>query len=384
MPRSRGARPSIALVSNESNLLGLDYRDEARRMGPPPIPIIDAHAHVTGERASLLLLEAMDAFGVEQVWSMTPSLDEVELLREQFGARIQFIAVPEWRSTDPAHAHGRGYADRIGAFHAAGARIAKFWAAPRGIDISTAAGDAGLMSFDHPERIRAMERAADLGMCLMAHVADPDTWFKTKYADASRYGTKRAQYESFERAVDRFGAPWIAAHMGGWPEDLAFLDGLLERHANLNLDTSATKWMVREISRHDPTTVRAFFRKWSHRLIFGSDIVTSNAHLTADASAHEMDRKASSQETAFDLYASRYFALRTLWETDWRGMSPIADPDLHLVDPLRHSPRDSPPLAGVALDSAVFLAFFRENALRLLRAANPRGKPKSESELDGF
>ncbi|MHC4590503.1 MAG: hypothetical protein ACYTAQ_14535 [Planctomycetota bacterium] len=40
---------------------------------------------------------------------------------------------------------------------------------------------------------------------------------------------------------------------------------------------------------------------------------------------------ASSPQEAFDLYASRYWALRTLFETDHVGPSPIADPDLALV-----------------------------------------------------
>ncbi len=32
--------------------------------------------------------------------------------------------------------------------------------------------------------------------------------------------------------LDRFTNLWIAAHMGGWPEDLGFLDGLVARHPN--------------------------------------------------------------------------------------------------------------------------------------------------------
>ncbi|HRI41291.1 MAG TPA: hypothetical protein PLW54_06390, partial [Bacteroidia bacterium] len=81
----------------------------------------------------------------------------------------------------------------------------------------------------------------------MVHIADPDTWFATRYSDARRYGTKREQYQGLERMLDRFTNPWIAAHMGGWPEDLGFLDGMLARHPNLHIDTSATKWVVRAL-----------------------------------------------------------------------------------------------------------------------------------------
>ena len=60
----------------------------------------------------------------------------------------------------------------------------------------------------------------------MIHLADPDTWFMTKWPpDSSVYGVSASCTTGPERMLDRFTAPWIAAHMGGWPEDLAFLDG---------------------------------------------------------------------------------------------------------------------------------------------------------------
>ena len=42
---------------------------------------------------------------------------------------------------------------------------------------------------------------------------------------------------------------------------------------------------------------------------------------------------ASKSDMSFDLFASRYWALRTLLETSYDGPSPIVDPDLPLVDP---------------------------------------------------
>lgn len=90
-----------------------------------------------------------------------------------------------------------------------------------------------MFQLDAPLRVAAMELASSLGMSLMVHIADPDTWFQTRYSDAARYGTKSAQYLPLERLLDRFSAPWLAAHMGGWPEDLHFLAGILDRHPNL-------------------------------------------------------------------------------------------------------------------------------------------------------
>src|SRR5437762_14201185 len=105
-------------------------------------------------------------------------------------------------------------------------------------------------------RMMACGVGQSLGMMFMVRISDSETWFATKYADPARYGTKRQQYEGLERMLDRFAGPWIAAHMGGWPEDLEFLDGMLTRHPNLNLDTSATKWVVRALGARDAAATR--------------------------------------------------------------------------------------------------------------------------------
>lgn len=351
---------------NDSNLEGWDYRAKAGEFAAPPLPIVDAHSHVVGLKSAAILRDAMHCYGIDEIWSMTPSLEQLDPLRELFQDRIRFIAVPDWRDPDKLHSHGSGYSKRIRAFHERGARIAKFWSAPRGVDIGIEVGVADLMRLDNPDRIAAMDTAYQLGMSFMVHIADPDTWFATKYSDASRYGSKASQYEPLERMLDRFPTKWVAAHLGGWPEDLAFLNGILERHPNLSLDTSATKWIVREVSRHTREEVRAFFARWQSRLLFGSDIVTSDAHLVDAPTKFEMDAKANSATSAFDLYASRYWALRTLWETTWDGRSPIADPDLHMVDPARHRVSDSPRLRGVGLDRAVLKDFYTCNAQNFL------------------
>ncbi|MFO0962831.1 MAG: amidohydrolase family protein [Phycisphaerales bacterium] len=349
---------------NPSNRFGMDYRAEAANFAPLPCPIVDAHSHVHGAGASKLLAESMDLYGIGRIWSMT-RLEEIPVVREVLGDRVEFIAVPDFSSPDRIAAHGRQFLERIPRFHAEGARLCKFWAAPRGIDFGIEAGDPALLRLDAPHRRACMDCAAGLGMALMAHIADPDTWFATRYADASKYGTKRSHYEPLERLLDEYRVPWMVAHMGGFPEDLDFLDGLLTRHPNLHLDASATKWMVREISRHEPARILAFLRRWNGRIFFGSDIVTSEEHLRAGDKKNEMAAKASDQESAFDLYASRYWALRALWETDYRGESPIGDPDLKMVDPRRDA-NDAPPLRGMALPPDLLRSFYTDAATAFL------------------
>lgn len=348
-----------------ANRLGLDYTAEAAALPPPPAGIVDVHSHISGTKPAEIYRRVTELYGIELTYSMT-QLEEVDAVHDVLGDRIRFIAVPNYAGEDRRHHHGRGFVERIEAFHAKGVRIVKFWAAPRGVDYGREIGEADLLRLDSPARLEAMELAARLGMIFMVHVADPDTWFASKYTDAALYGTKRQQYEPLEMLLDRYTQPWIAAHMGGWPEDLQFLTGLLGRHDNLYLDTSAAKWMVRELSKHSRDDLIAFLRRFRGRILFGSDIVAADSHLVRSEEEFEMFNRASSAEEAFQLYASRYWVLRTLFETDYAGESPVADPDLALVDPDRHTEMDAPRLSGKSLPPELLRSIYHDAAHELL------------------
>jgi len=351
-----------------ANLHGLDYRAEARRLGRPVCPITDVHTHINGTLAAAIYKEAADLYGIGQVYSMT-HLEHVEAMRELFGDSMRYIAVPHWGATDRLKAFTTDWLDRIEKYAAIGCRVCKFWAAPRSRDISIDLGDPTLFALDGAWRKRGMDLARECGMMFMTHIADPDTWFAAKYTDASRYGRKLDQYEPFERLLDAYGdVPWIAAHMGGYPEDLDFLDALLSRHDNLYLDTSATKWMIREISRQPRERLVEFLTQWTGRIMFGSDIVTTDEHLKPTASAMGMGHLAGDEDEAFDLYASRYYALRTMWETAYEGASPIADPDLMMMEPQRYDANASPPLVGKRLPRELLVSLYHDSAATLLEA----------------
>jgi hypothetical protein len=349
-----------------SNRLNLNYKLEASRFAAPRPGIIDIHSHIQGEVASGLYAEAAQNYGVFLTYSMTP-LAEVDTVRRILGDRIRFIAIPNFNMKDARASFGTDFMRDLPVFKNHGAQIAKFWTAPR---IYEAAADPFKQSpfrINSPFRLETIKAAVDLGMICMAHIADPDTWFATKYRDSARYGTKKEQYDGFEEVLTRFKIPWIAAHMGGYPEDLQFLSKLLSRHDNLYLDCSATKWIVRELSKHPPVEVRHFFKKWRGRILFGSDIVARDSHVSQAHNASEMDAKASSEDEAYELYASRYWALRTLLESSYEGESPIADPDLHLVDSSRHTPLDAPALRGCELDEETLMSLYHGAAARLLK-----------------
>jgi Amidohydrolase len=332
----------------EYNFTGIDYSDRLhfRYSGR----LIDIHSHVmqtrptdpkdgppvgSGPGASLEQAETMlavaEEFGIEKTYTMCLP-DDIPPLRERFGSRIGFNG-PITKKLDEPEDVAYRLLDR---YLELGVEILKFWAAPRG-------RERGLF-VDAPWRIEAARRARAAGVrIIMVHVSDPDTWFRTTYADAAKFGTKAEQYIGLERMLQLFPEmTWIGAHMGGDPEHADHLQALLERYPQLYFDTSATKWQVREVSANRDA-IRSLVSRYPERFLFGSDLVTRH-HLVREH------------------YVSRYWCQRTLWESDWEGRSPIADPD---YKPAPGEPQ-TPPLRGVELPLDVLQRVYYKNAQRIL------------------
>jgi predicted TIM-barrel fold metal-dependent hydrolase len=278
------------------------------------------------------MLDVAAEFGIVRTYSMCLA-DNIPPLRERFGDRLGFNGPISKKNLDAPDEEAYQLLDR---YLALGVEMIKFWSAPRG-------RERGLF-VDAPWRREAARRARAAGVrIVMVHVADPDTWFQTVYADASKFGTKPQQYEGLERMLQEFpDLTWIGAHMGGDIEHPDHLEALLERYPHLYLDTSATKWVVREVSPR-AAAVRDLICRRPDRFLFGSDLVTR----------HDLPR---------EHYVSRYWAQRTLWESAWEGRSPIADPDYKVEE----GAPTTPLLRGLHLPEDVLKKVYYENARRLL------------------
>jgi hypothetical protein len=339
----------------DHNVTGLDYgrRDHLVYNSPP---IIDIHAHVTitnpaakaegspsnseGNgitKAAETMLAAASEFGIGETYSMCPPQD-IAPLREAFGKSIAFNGPISKKPDEPDDAAYRN----LELFLEAGIEIVKLWAAPRG-------RDRGLF-LDAPWRIEALKRARSAGIrVVMVHVGDPDVWWNRTYTDIAKYGTKPDQYLPLKKMIELFpDMTWIGAHMGGDPEHPDHLEKLLEEFPNLHFDTSATKWQVREVSRHRDA-IRSLVSRYPERFLFGSDLVTG----------HMLVR---------EHYVSRYWCQRTLWESSWSGPSPIADPDF---EPQQEE-GPLPMLRGLALPVEVLEKVYSGNARRILSGTLPR------------
>lgn len=336
----------------EHNVTGIDYtqREHLVHTGP----IIDIHTHVMvtrpgdpingpptgkGPGASLeqaeTMLEIGRTFGIVHTVTMCPP-DDIPMLREKFGEELSYNGIISKSKIDDSDDHAYQLLDR---FLELGIKIVKYWAAPRG-------RDRGLF-VDAPWRIETTKRAIAAGIrVFMVHVGDPDTWFRTVYADSAKFGTKPEQYVGLERLLEMFpDVAWVGAHMGGNVEHPDHLNMLLEKYPHFHLDTSATKWQVREVSPRRLEVGRLICRH-PDRFLFGTDLVTR----------HHLPR---------EHYVSRYWCQRTLWESDWEGPSPIADPDYRA----EAGQPSLPTLHGVALPEEVLGKVYFENAARMLGIA---------------
>jgi hypothetical protein len=333
----------------EYNTTGIDYAE--RRHLTYVGPLIDLHAHVmvtrpddprdgppkgSGPGASTaqaeLMLEVARDFGIIRTITMCVA-DDIPILRERFGDLLGFNGLISKKTLDEPD---DAVYELLDTYLKRGVTMLKFWSAPRG-------RERGLY-VDAPWRIEAAKRARAAGVkTIMVHVADPDVWFRTAYGDTAKFGTKADQYKPFEHMLELFpDLTWIGAHMGGDVEHPDHLQALLERYPHLYLDTSATKWQVREASRH-PEAVRALICRYPERFFFGSDLVTRHALVR-------------------EHYVSRYWCQRTLWESGWQGPSPIADPDYVAAE----GEPAVPWLRGTALPADVIRKVYHDNARHLL------------------
>jgi len=311
------------------------------------LPLIDPHTHVGRLEATETLLGAALAYGVERLLGITAP-EAATVLESRFPGRFVFAVSLDYSRRDDPEAFQRENVGRLRRAHAAGFRVVKFWFKP------SFNADTGMYLND--DRLTPVfELMAELRMPGLVHIADPDIWFETHYRDGARFGTKLQAYEQLEHVLRRHpDVNILGAHFGGHPEDLDHVGRLLDAYPNYFIDTSATKWVCRELGRQ-PERARAFLTKHARRILFGSDLVAREGWLA-------------------ELYAQRYWVQQMLWEGEGAFRSPIPDGDYQEIARRQGGnpgPEEGPVFTGLELPVDVLRRVYYANAVELLHFDEP-------------
>jgi predicted TIM-barrel fold metal-dependent hydrolase len=248
-------------------------------------PVIDYHNHLDSLEPSDVL-RVMDACGIERVVNITMQTGEAALrMIDKFhGAspeRFSTIGWMDWsRIAEPDFVqHSLDTLERL---VERGAKGIKFWK-DLGLTVRDASG--GLVRIDDERLAPLFEKAAELGIPVMFHTADPDAFFLpldehneryeelAAHPDWSFYGAQYAKSELLDqrdRVIARHpSTTFVCAHVAECGENLARVSGLLERFPNVHVDISAR---AAELGRQ-PYSARDFFLRYADRILFGSDLL---------------------------------------------------------------------------------------------------------------
>ena len=339
--RLAGFRPQSELVVSETVVTA------------PRFLVIDAHSHLGAEfgggwdrRPVAELLDVLDAAGVTCLVDLDGGWGEdvldrhLRTFKEAAPDRFACFGGVNWAAWPE---HGDRFPDRAARRLAAqvrrGAQGLKIWKR------------FGLVVKDHRgERVRVdderlavlWETAADLGVPVLIHVADPVAFFRPLDARNERYELLRAHpdWHAYGPGVPAFGTllgelanlvarhsrtTFIGAHVGCHAENLAWVSALLDRCPNFHVDLSAR---LDELGRQ-PYTARRFLVRRQDRVLFGTD-------WPADVGMYRIHYR--------------------FYETD----------DEHFAGPGGARPGESWPLIGLRLPDQVLAKLYRDNARRLL------------------
>ncbi|MFB6262481.1 MAG: amidohydrolase family protein [Bradymonadaceae bacterium] len=247
---------------------------------------IDAHTHLSPQSYPIVaevmreerIYRAVNLSGGHKPDFRTQHLE----LADRLPDRIALFFNVDWEGvTDPTF--GEQTADELAAAVRegyAGLKITK------ALGLEVKGEDGELLPVDTPKLDPLWERAGELGIPVTIHTGDPKAFFKKPGPDNERwaelklaedwswYGEEYPSRKTLLRARDRLierhdDTTFILAHMANNPEDMAYVDRLLNRHDNVYVDTSAR---IAEFGRHPAEDIREFFIDHQNRILFGTDL----------------------------------------------------------------------------------------------------------------
>lgn len=249
---------------------------------------IDGHLHVHPDMAEIMA-EIMEANNLGSVVNLgilellgIPFQEGMCAFRKALGQRLVYFPAPDFRDTSP------GFGERM-----AEGLERKVQAGACGLKIFKELGlrykdtEGKLISVDDPRLDALWAKAGELRIPVLIHTADPRAFFRPldenneRWEELQRHPDWHFGSPEFpdhdtllaqrNRVIERHpGTIFIGAHLGEYPENLAYVDACLDRYPNFYVDTSAR---IGEIGRHPAEVARGFFIKHQDRVILGTDLV---------------------------------------------------------------------------------------------------------------
>jgi predicted TIM-barrel fold metal-dependent hydrolase len=250
----------------------------------PQFPAIDYHNHLDAQDP-LEVLKIMDACGVDRVVNITmqtgpEALRMIDRFHSADRARFATIGWMDWSGIERADFVAVTL-DRIERLVERGARGIKFWK-DLGLSVKDASGE--LLRVDDDRLAPIFDKAAELGIPVMFHTADPEAFFLpidaqneryeelAAHPDWSFYGARYGKQQLLEQRDRVFarhpGTTFIAAHVAESGENLERAAAMLDAYPNVLVDISAR---ASELGRQ-PYSAREFFLRFQDRILFGTDL----------------------------------------------------------------------------------------------------------------
>ncbi|MCY4122119.1 MAG: amidohydrolase family protein [Acidobacteria bacterium] len=287
--RGRASRAGGAVLSVEDYTPRSTLVVDANPVPRARFPVIDVHSHhwpgFTAGRLGRVAAE-MDALNLAVLVNLSggtgTTLERCVDTVAQSGHRNRMVC---FANLDFSGGVGPGFGERAASQLerdvAAGAVGLKFF---KDFGISVRDRRGRRVPVDHPELDPVFETAGRLGIPVLMHVGEPQSFyepvdrFNERWLELTLLPERRLpadRFPSFEsmmverdrRFLRHPGTTFIAAHMGWHANDLGRLGKLLDQAPNVYAETGA---ILYELGRQ-PRTARAFFTRYQDRILFGKD-----------------------------------------------------------------------------------------------------------------
>jgi predicted TIM-barrel fold metal-dependent hydrolase len=238
------------------------------------------------------LLSLMDASNVSAIVNLDGMVgDELELNLDRYDraqpGRFATFTRLDWRELETPGFTER-LVDSVRRSAAAGAKGLKIWK-DLGLHFRDHSGD--LVAVDDPRLADVWEVAAELGLPIAIHTADPVAFFvpvdetnerveellefpSWSFADRDRFPTFEQLIDAQEALVAAHPqTTFICVHVGNYPENLSSVARMLDGYPNFFVDVAAR---IAELGRQ-PRGARALIETYPDRVLFGTDVFPPTA-----------------------------------------------------------------------------------------------------------